>query len=110
MEVKVRFVFPKLEEEEQDVFLSDDFNRIIILGINEARVYELEAVGIKGIKRNLKFIGRMPRLPLGICDGDPFQMVCLFSPDFTMHLDIDPVDQTFLVRVADTGKVHFKIP
>jgi len=37
-------------------------------------------------------------------------MYCLFSPDLSKHLDVNPNDFTWIVREAATGEVFFKVP
>ena len=49
-------------------------------------------------------------MPKGILDRDFYQAYCLFSPDFSMHLDIDHVENKWIIRETYTGSVFFRIP
>ena len=58
----------------------------------------------------MSFAGRVPRLPFGICDGDMLQLICLFSPDLTRVIDVDPIERTWVVCDCFSGDIVFKIP
>ena len=49
-------------------------------------------------QKEVKYIGRLNNLPIGHCNGNAYQIYCLFSPDLRMHLDVDSSDQTWVVR------------
>mmetsp|Transcript_2941 Transcript_2941/g.3481 ORF Transcript_2941/g.3481 Transcript_2941/m.3481 type:complete len:235 (+) Transcript_2941:255-959(+) len=49
-------------------------------------------------------------MPYGIFDRDPNQLACLFSPDFSKHIDTDPIHKQWIIRESLTGQVFFTIP
>ena len=69
VEVKVKFVFPRLLERDQYIFLSEDFSTLIEIVDSEASLYDLE---IRDKEAKATFASRVPRLPTGICDKDAF--------------------------------------
>ena len=58
----------------------------------------------------MKFEGHVNRLPFGSYDSDVYQLLCLFSPDFSKHIDVDPVNLQWIVRESISGEVFFTIP
>ena len=51
----------------------------------------------------------MDKLPTNLYD-DPYNLYCLFSPDFESHIDIDPIEKSFVIRDSDKGVIYHKIP
>lgn len=90
VEVKRSFIFPRALDREQHIFLSRNFKYLIDIYENEATIYEIEIVG-DGPVSKIKFFGDVKKLPFGAFDGDPNQLLWLFSEDFQSHIDIDPV-------------------
>ena len=88
VEVKRSFIFPRALDREQHIFLSRNFKYLIDIYENEASIYEFIDDG-PGSK--IKFLGDVKKLPFGAFDGDPNQLLWLFSEDFLSHIDIDPV-------------------
>ena len=113
IEVKVRFKFPRLLQDKIDqyLFLSDDFTKLLEVHTETACLFDLVPKSSDNdAKVNVIFKGRIPRLPIGLCDSDVLQLYSLFSPDLSRHIDMNPNDQTWIVREAITGRVVFKIP
>lgn len=89
VEVKRSFIFPRALDREQHIFLSRNFRHLIEIYENEASIYEL--TDGKSVSDDVKFVGDVKKLPFGAFDGDPNQLLWLFSEDFLSHIDIDPV-------------------
>lgn len=62
----------------------------------------------KKCKASIDYI--VPQVPVQLCDGDLFQLYCLFSPDLQYFIDIDPTERTWVVRNTNDDKIHFRIP
>ena len=91
--------------------MSDDFTKLLEVHTETACIFDLVPKSSDNdAKVNVIFKGRIPRLPIGICDNDVLQLYSLFSPDLSRHIDMNPNDQTWIVREAITGRVVFKIP
>ena len=97
--ILTQFVFPRLKEQDIDqyLFLSKDLDMVLELTGEEAQLYELVAQTGSDVKE-AKYLRRLANLPIGHCNGNAFQIYCLFSPDLKMHLDVDSSDQTWVVR------------
>ena len=110
IEVKVRFNFPRLGKGDQYLFLSEAFDKLLQLHEEEAILYELFTLAGTD-KKDVKFVRRLSNLPIGLGKGNAYQVYCLFSPDFTMHFDVDPTDQTLIVRsTGEDEETIYKIP
>ena len=88
VEVKRSFIFPRALDREQHIFLSRNFRHLIDIHENEASIYELSNGSPVS---DVRFVGDVKKLPFGAFDGDPNQLLWLFSEDFLSHIDIDPV-------------------
>ena len=53
---------------------------------------------------------RIKKLPLRIYDNDPYQLLCLFSPNFERYIDIDSTNASFVVRDWKDGEKIYGIP
>ena len=84
--------------------------RLLYISNDEACIYRLDSAKDNKGPSQVRLEGYVNRLPLGICDGDIQQLHCLFSPDLSKHLDVDPVTGKWIVREALSGKVFFEIP
>lgn len=89
VEVKRSFIFPRALDREQHIFFSRNFRYLIEIYENEASIYEL--TDGNSVRNDVKFVGDVKKLPFGAFDGDPNQLLWLFSEDFLFHIDIDPV-------------------
>ena len=73
-------------------------------------IYSLDEVAGRD-KKNAIFERRLTNLPIGLGNGNAYQIYCLFSPDLTMHFEVDPTDQTWIVRSSGEGDhTLYKIP
>lgn len=90
MEVKVSFTYPRVtsQEQEQHLFLSADYSRLLDLRNDEATIYKLER-GYQSKIATVNYEGLVSRIPFNTFDRDYYQLFCLFSPDFSKHFDID---------------------
>jgi len=101
--VRKKFVYPRYHDREQHLFVSQDFSRLLEITSDQASICLLEDKGVR-------FEGYVSRLPVGIYDGNIEQLFCLFSPDFTKHIDTEPTIGQWVIRESLSGDVHFKIP
>lgn len=53
---------------------------------------------------------RVRTLPFHAYDKDVYQLFTMFSPDFTKHIDVDPVNRLWIIRESKSGKAFFSIP
>ena len=110
VEVKTHFIFPKLVDSAQYILISDDYSRVFeIIPQQTVSIYRLERSN-KGVLSTVHFEGHVRRPPYGIYDRDRYTQYCLFSPDFSKHLDVDPVNKQWVVRESLTGQIFFEIP
>ena len=96
IEVKFCFIFPRLHEKEQHIFLSDDFSRILEVIRDEAFLYRV--ISENSTTARVEYEGRVSHLPFGIVDRCVLQLLYMFSPDFEYHLDVDPVEGSWVIR------------
>ena len=100
-------------DQEQHLFLSDDFTRLLDIQDDIATIYRLELVDPtrqSNCEAKVRFEGHVKRLPFGSYDGCVLQLLCLFSPDFSKHIDVDPINKQWIVRESISGEVFFTIP
>ena len=97
---------------EQNLFLTDDCTRMIEYVDDEVHIYDIERLtdNPECVNCQATYKHRVQRIPLGIYDEDPYQLYCLFSPNFLSHLDINPINSTFVIRDCFSGNILFEIP
>ena len=101
-----------MEGVKQSIFLTDDCKRLITFFDDEAHVYDLESKDQNNPsceQRKAIHAFRVDKLPTNLCD-DPYNLYCLFSPDFESHIDIDPIERSFVIRDSYKGVIYHKIP
>ena len=106
-------MFPRLEEGDQYLFLSEDYDMLLELYGEEAMLYRLEnAPGSTSlIEKKVVYQCRLTNLPIGLGNGNAYQLYCLFSPNLRMHFDVDRRDQAWVIREATEEKhIIRKIP
>ena len=92
IEIKASFIFPKVLDRDQSIFISEDCSKVMEICDDKANVYHLEKMEPRDpncIQFQATFEFRVKSLPLGIYDKDPYQLFCLFSPNLERHLDIE---------------------
>ena len=71
VEVKVSFVYPRVLDREQHLFLSSDYKLLLDIQEEEASIYELYAdASCTGNERKVKFLRDVKKLPFGAFDND----------------------------------------
>ena len=78
----------------------------------EASIYTLEKRG-DNLRENFRkavFKGDVKKLPHHAYDQDANQLLFMFSPDFLMHIDIDPIEKRWILRSSLEGTTLYKIP
>ena len=103
MVVKAKFEFPRMLEGDQYLFLSEDFDMLLELYSGEAMLYRLENT-LGTVDKTVVYKRRLMSLPIGYVNGNAYQLYCLFSPNLTMHFDVDPRDQCWIIRDATKDK------
>ena len=75
-------MFPRLEEGDQYLFLSEDYDMLLELYGEEAMLYRLDnAQGtVSTIEKKVVYQCRLTNLPIGLGNGNAYQLYCLFSP------------------------------
>ena len=113
IKVKAKFMFPLMEEGDQYLFLSEDYDMLLELYGEEAMLYKLEnAQGtVSTIEKTVKYKCRLTNLPIGLGNGNAYQLYCLFSPNLRMYFDVDRRDQAWVIKEASEDKqIVRKIP
>ena len=47
---------------------------------------------------------------MGICDKDILQLYYMFSPDFSKHIDVEPINSNWIIRNTFDVETFFEIP
>ena len=105
--IKVSFTYPKMTKREQNLFLSDDFTKLIDIRREEASIYEIKPEP-GSIHTTARFIGDVMKLPFAAYDGDANQLFCMMSPDLSKHFDIDPIKKEWLIRDTYSGDTLYR--
>ena len=73
MEVKHKFVFPRHLEQKDDqhLFISKDFTKLLEVHGEEAIIYKLQDESGER-PSSVKFVGEVAHLPTGLCNGDVY--------------------------------------
>ena len=89
IEVKKQFTYPIFEDKDQFLFLSADLDRLLDIAGEEASIYNMRMISKTDVMMSKE--GNVTTLPIGMCDQDMLQLFYLFSPDFSKHLDVEPL-------------------
>jgi len=106
VKVQVSFVYPRVLDREQNLFLSSDFTRLLDIREEEASIYRLVRQEGSTLAR-VEFEGDVKKLPFGSFDSDVNQLFYMFSPNFDLHIDFDPIKKQWLIRETLSGGLHF---
>ena len=110
MKVQLSFIFPRAKDREQHLFLSDDYKRLLDIRDEEASIYKLKYVEGEPTFKRAVFVSEVKKLPFDAYDNDANQLLFMFSPDFLLHIDIDPVKKNWIVRDSIKGTITYRIP
>ena len=90
------FDFPN--EPDQHLLFNQDLSLMLKIQGSTLTFYSVNDSSEGVMKKRMKIKMLNPRMPVNLVDKRPYQILCLFSPDYSQYIDFDNQSCQYVVR------------